>query len=322
MDVLQGEAVVGGSGLCEVENITALACRCTLAIIGRKTWERLHERCGVSEISTKLGADGQVLDRINLGIHGREHLVLLVLNRVLGHIYDRVLARTSPVASGERSQTAIRCVWIPVREHEAASRDWGNGGVSTIVCLLCLLVSCHGVGTDLQPVASLHICIGADVVTAEGRALCDTILVVVTTRYIIVQAVGGTVDGKFVALERSTVVEHLVEPVDVHSRQEVVVLACIQAHFLLKLDALVGVHHAPVGLRQLRETVLRTEGYLRLVHGKTTLRCDDNHTVGSTSTIDRGRGSILQHGDRLDVVRTQSIEIGTRDRHTIQDKEW
>ena len=122
----------------------------------------------MSEIGTKLGTDSQVLYRINLSIHGREHLVLLVPDRILAHIHDRILTGSSPVACCKRSQTAILGVWIPVRQHEAACRNRSHGSIATIISLLSLLVGSHGVGTYLQPLASLDICIGADVVTAEG----------------------------------------------------------------------------------------------------------------------------------------------------------
>ena len=121
MDILQGETIVGCCSLSQIEHIAALASRKTLSVVRRETWERLHECGRVREICTKLSADSQILNRINLCIHSRENLILLVLDRILCHIYDRVLARTSPVACCKRSKTAILCVWIPIWKHEAAS---------------------------------------------------------------------------------------------------------------------------------------------------------------------------------------------------------
>ena len=265
----------------------------------------------MSEIGTELSADCKILNRINLGVHCREHLILLVLDRVLAHVHNRVLACASPIALGERSQTAVLGIRTPVRQHEAAGRNWSNGGVAAIVGLLCLLVSSHCVGAYLKPLACLDIGIGTKIITAEGRVLCNTVLVVESTRYVIVQAVGGTIDRKLVALERSTVVEHLVKPVDINLREKIVVLAGIQSYFLLELYALIGVHHHPVVLSQLRETVLGTKSNLGIVKRQATLRCDYNHTIGSTRTIDRCRGSVLQYRDALDVVRTEGVEVGT-----------
>ena len=293
MNVFQAETIVGSCRLCQVEYIAALSCCRTLAIVGRKTWERLHEGSRVGEVGTKLGAYCQIFYRINLSIHGREHLVLLVLDGVLAHVHDRVLGCSSPVLVRQRSQAAVFCIRTPVWQHESASRDWSHGGVATIVSLLGFLVGSHGVGAHLQPLARLHIGVGADVVTTEGRVLRNTVLIVETTRNVVVQTVGSTVDRELIALQGSAVVEHLVEPVHVHLRQEVVVLAGIQSHFFLKLYALGSVHHLPVVLSQLRETILSTQCYLRLVHGKTTLRCDHDHTIGSTCTVDRSRRSIL-----------------------------
>ena len=322
MDIVQGETVVSRSGLCQVDGITALTSRSTLSVIWRETWERLEERCRMGEIGTELSTDSQILYRIDFSIHGREHLIFLVLDRIHAHVNDRVLAGSCPVACSKWSQTAILCVWIPVRQHESACWDRSNGSITAVISLLSLLVGSHGVGTYLQPLACLYISIGADVVTAEGWILCDTVLIVETTRNIVVQAVGSTVDREFVALQRSSVVEHLVQPVYVYSWKEIVILTCIQTYFFLKLDTLVGIHHFPVGLCQLRETILCTERNLRLVHCQASLGSDDNHTIGSTCTIDRGRRGIFQYRDTFDVVRTQGIEIWTWDRHAVEDKEW
>ena len=45
---------------------------------------------------------------------------------------------------------------------------------------------------------------------------------------------------------------------------------------------------------------------------------DDDHTVGSTRTVDRGRGGILQHLDALDVVTVQLVHAGLGG-HTVDD---
>ena len=67
----------------------------------------------------------------------------------------------------------------------------------------------------LQPVAGFHFGIGTHVVTAEGRVLGNTVLVVESARNVVVQSFGGAVHGEFVVLQRCTVVENLFQPVDV-----------------------------------------------------------------------------------------------------------
>ena len=52
----------------------------------------------------------------------------------------------------------------------------------------------------------------------------------------------------------------------------------------------------------------------------TSLGCDYYHTVGSTATIDRSRGCILQHLYRLDIIAIQLVHAGFSG-HTVDDVE-
>ena len=62
------------------------------------------------------------------------------------------------------------------------------------------------------------------------------------------------------------------------------------------------------------------EVHLHLVALLTATGGDDDHTVGSARSVDRGRGSVLQHLHRLDIVHVQSVQV-SRCRHTVDDEE-
>ena len=50
----------------------------------------------------------------------------------------------------------------------------------------------------------------------------------------------------------------------------------------------------------------------------TFLRGNDNHTIGSTRTVDTGRGGILQHLNRLDIIAIQLMHTSLRG-YTVND---
>ena len=80
------------------------------------------------------------------------------------------------------------------------------------------------------------------------------------------------------------------------------------------LSELLGVEHLHlVRIRLYGHRTVEVHMYLTFL---TSLGGDDDHTVGSTATVDRGRGSILQHLDTLDIITVELVHARLG-RHTI-----
>ena len=81
----------------------------------------------------------------------------------------------------------------------------------------------------------------------------------------------------------------------------------------------VGQFHHRLRVVELSGQVGR-EVYLHLVALLARARRDDDHTIGRTRTIDRSRGSVLQHLHRLNVVHVQRVQVGRRG-HTVDNEQ-
>ena len=128
--------------------------------------------------------------------------------------------------------------------------------------------------------------------------------------------------GSVQILVQADAVQHgitlcVIAPVEVISqavtvRIQAVVHVCTPQH----LSVLLGIEHfhlVGVGLYGNAGVEVNLNlAFLTLLGG------DDDHTVGSTRTVDTGRGGILQHLDALDVVTIQFVHARLRG-HTVDD---
>ena len=71
------------------------------------------------EVHTELRLEHKVLVEIHLSEHCREHLVLLVLERIVLKPFERVLTLSVPCSVINRSKRSVSLVRVPVRKHEA-----------------------------------------------------------------------------------------------------------------------------------------------------------------------------------------------------------
>ena len=92
--------------------------------------------------------------------------------------------------------------------------------------------------------------------------------------------------GQVIALQARPVVEHHIEPVYVGLSKQVVILSRVKANLLLEADSLGCVHHVPLAVRKIGETLLCTQRDIDLFGRSTALGCNNHHTIGSTCTID------------------------------------
>ena len=82
------------------------------------------------------------------------------------------------------------------------------------------------------------------------------------------------------------------------------------------LAPLLGVEHLhAAGIHRGGDAGVEVDTHLAVL---TLLRGDDDHTVGGARTVDRCRGGILQHLNRLNVVSVQLVHTGLRG-HTVDD---
>ena len=212
---VQCPAIVGGGRLAQFQHIRRVASGGTLLVVDDVAWERLHESGGVRVVRAELYAYGQVLYRGDVCEYGGEYFVFLVAYRVVCHPFDGVLSRARPCAVVLGCQRTVFVVRAPVGEHEARAGYRRINRHVSLFRLLHFLVGRHRACAYLQPVAGFHFGIGTHVVTAEGRVLGNTVLVVESARNVVVQSFGGAVHGEFVVLQRCAVVENLFQPVDV-----------------------------------------------------------------------------------------------------------
>ena len=121
------------------------------------------------------------------------------------------------------------------------------------------------------------------------------------------------------ALKHCVVIEDHIHPVDISLCKEIIVLTCCHTDFLLILDSLLSVHKIPLTCCNSRPTHLHSVVDVRTVHVASALCCDNDHTVGSTCTIDRCRRCILEDRHALDVRRIDSIKVICRDSNAVKN---
>ena len=113
------------------------------------------------------------------------------------------------------------------------------------------------------------------------------------------------------------VAHRVVAPVELIAQIVVVrILTVVHAGLPEGTAPLFGIHRLNLVLIE-RGSHRRVEVHLHLAV-LTLLGGDDDDTVRGTRTVDTGRGSVLQHLDRLDVVTVQLVHTGLR-RHTVDD---
>ena len=286
MSLVYVEKIVGSVGDCEVGNSARCTARCTLVIVTHEAGERLHIGCRVREIDTELRTQDKVLYGRILGVKHAYSLVLLKVHRVVLEPLNGVVSAACPATVFRRSYRTVLVVGVPVREHKARSRNGSIESILAVVGLVNLLVCEHCVGTYLQMVVGLHVGIDTHIVAGERRTKGNTLLVEITGRHKIVELVGCVVNREVVALKLGSVVEHHIEPVYVGLAQYVIVLTCVEAKLFFELYALGSIHKIPVAVSKVGNTPLRTEGNIDLFGVCTALCGDNNHTVGSTGTVD------------------------------------
>ena len=151
----------------------------------------------------------------------------------------------------------------------------------------------------------------------------DTFLIEVTQRQEIVTFIITTTDTQLMLNNRSIVVEHLILPVGT--------ITLIAGNLISRVSwciTIVDLHlvhdcHILLGIqdRLLLPGILPTIAEVivdRGLTGNTGLSSYQNHTIGSTRTIDGCRGSILQDLNRGDIHGVQVADT-TLNSHTIND---
>ena len=132
-------------------------------------------------INTDLRTDCQIFNRTDFCKYSRQSFVFLTGQRIVVHPFNRIQACSRPSTVIGGCKRTIRFIRIPIRQHEATSRNRSVQTILAIIGLCILFVSHHRVGSNLQPAISFSLYIGTQVVTPEGRTLRRTVLVVIAT---------------------------------------------------------------------------------------------------------------------------------------------
>ena len=267
-----------------------------------------------AHLSGVVRLQGQLAERLPLQVDASVELVALLPLVV-------VFSRGARVGVGVlRNQRVVRSVLV------VSPRPWQNrhaceSGVG-IVERLHRHVLTVGVGhvhasTRLQIlvdfVVGVHTCLNTVVLDAVEY----TFRVAVRNR-VVVSRLGCSALQHCLVFLHLTRAGHVVHPVGLGAAQQLVgtivrgtacgivgVLAGIADSVALEFQQLLAGHHTVVVvISQLRHTELGAHRECALAF-LTALGGDQNHTVGSTATIDRSCGSVFQHGDALDVVRVE-----------------
>ena len=322
MFVIQCPSVICRKSFTQTQNIRRTTSGTYWFIINYITRKRLHKWRRMRIISTKLSPDSQVLNRSNICKNSWQQLIFFMFYRVICHPLNRVLSCPFPSSVIFRSQRAISIIRIPVRQHKAWT---GNRSIKCHIPFFSLryfLISHHRIGTYFQPVAGFYLRIGTHVITTESWTLGNTVLIVKSSWDIVVQTIGSTVNRQFITLQWSAIIKYFIQPINICTRKQIIILTCVQANFLFKLDTLRCIHHHPVIIRrQLWESPLSTQCYFCFIHCQPTFGSDYNHTIRCTGTINRGWRSVFQYRDGLYISRTDRIKVSTGNRHTIQNKQ-
>ena len=97
---------------------------------------------------------------------------------------------------------------------------------------------------------------------------------------------------------------------------------CIKVQLVHNLHVLLGIQRGRTlgGVAPSDISVVRSLNLTNL----SLLGGHQNHTVGSTGTIDGSRGGVLQHVDALDVSGVQTVQtvVGCSCRDTVDDQQW
>ena len=158
-------------------------------------------------------------------------------------------------------------------------------------------------GIQAQPFAQVVLHGSAEIVALEVRLLDDTVLTGITAAEMIAEFIRTVGNLQLIVLHR-TRAEGLLFPVRLVGQ---VVGQFHQSDFVLQFLILPGIEH----LRRvvhLRERIVGVQTHLCHTF-LTLLGADDDDTVGSTATVDSGRGGILQNLDVIDIVGREEVDI-------------
>ena len=133
----------------------------------------------------------------------------------------------------------------------------------------------------------------------EVRSLQDTLLVGVATAYTIRKYLAdGTADGNGVVMAESCAID-LVLPISIGCTKQFGSIAVSTITTGDQVTERIAVHH-------IESLFLCADGETTIIRNLRTtmslLCCDDDDTVGATRTVDSRCGSILQHGEALDIL--------------------
>ena len=275
-------------------------------------------------VGTQLGMEMQVFETMNLIVgldtanpHGRMSAVILQVHQshgVLGSV--GVGDGCVPVVLGgvgdDRLPVAAGCIAVCINGlcgiHTDGSTEHGTIHIAVLrVHVLGVHIQCEVVLEERG--REVH----ATRETLEVTGLGDTVLVGITGRNTIRSIEGGTGHAQLMVSADSGTV-NLILPVGVGGSE-----SC--ARFSEGIDDVVailvaGEHVVRVALHADRHiAVIRNTGST-VGALDTLLGGDDDHTIGSTATIDGSSRSILQYGEALDVFGVHHSERIAQTLHT------
>ena len=167
------------------------------------------------EVHTELRLEHEILVKSKFGKDSREQFVFLVSQRVVSQPFKWVLARALPCTVIDGCQGSVRLVRVPIWLHETCCRNRGHQSICSFISLKNVLVVEHGVCSHLQPPGHLLLEIESHRITGELRAWSNTLLVIVSTRKVVVCSLGRSRNRHLMALKHRRVIEYYIHPVHI-----------------------------------------------------------------------------------------------------------